>query len=102
MAIAAGLNGSGNLRFPVPPFRVRVVEKRNSRPVPTGVTGECQIRRRGLVPHYWKDEGDSQGREPATAGFARLGQHETSNRNQATQQRLFAFDRDLLHRPTAD
>jgi long-subunit acyl-CoA synthetase (AMP-forming) len=29
--------------------------------VRAGATGECQIRRRGLAPHYWKDEGDSQG-----------------------------------------
>ena len=52
--------GSGDLCFPVPPFRIRVVDE-NGRRVPAGATGECQIRRRGLAPHYWKDKGDSQG-----------------------------------------
>ncbi|MGA9427075.1 MAG: class I adenylate-forming enzyme family protein, partial [Terracidiphilus sp.] len=74
----SGLNGSGNLCFPVPPFRVRVVDE-NSRPVPTGVTGECQIRRRGLVPHYWKDEGDSQGLLTSD-GWLRTGDLATRNR----------------------
>ena len=47
--------GSGDLCFPVPPFRIRVVDE-DGRPVRTGVTGECQIRRHGLVPHYWRDQ----------------------------------------------
>ena len=50
------LPGSGDLYFPVPPFRVRVVDE-NGQPVRAGVTGECQIRRRGLAPHYWEDRG---------------------------------------------
>jgi long-chain acyl-CoA synthetase len=54
------LPGSGQLCFPVPPFRIRVADE-NGRPVRAGVTGECQIRRRGLNPHYWHDDGDSQG-----------------------------------------
>ena len=49
------LPGSGDLYFPVPPFHIRVVDE-DGAPVPTGVTGECQIRRRGLAPHYWKHE----------------------------------------------
>ena len=49
------LPGSGDLCFPVPPFRIRVVDE-NGRIVPAGVTGECQIRLRGLAPHYWKDK----------------------------------------------
>jgi acyl-CoA synthetase (AMP-forming)/AMP-acid ligase II len=54
------LPGSGDLCFPVPPFHIRVADE-NGRRVRAGATGECQIRRRGLAPHYWKDEGDSQG-----------------------------------------
>jgi acyl-CoA synthetase (AMP-forming)/AMP-acid ligase II len=57
----SGLPGAGNFCFPVPPFRVRVVDENSNRPLTAGATGECQIRRRGLVPHYWKDSGDSQG-----------------------------------------
>ena len=49
------LRGSGDLCFPVPPFRIRVVDA-NNQSVPAGVTGECQIRRRGVAPHYWKDK----------------------------------------------
>ena len=48
------LSGSGDLCFPVPPFRVRVVDE-NGAPVTAGITGECQIRRRDFDPHYWKD-----------------------------------------------
>jgi acyl-CoA synthetase (AMP-forming)/AMP-acid ligase II len=51
------LPGSGDLCFPVPPFRIRIVDE-NGRPASAGVTGECQIRRQGLAPHYWKDKGD--------------------------------------------
>ncbi len=54
------LSGSGNLCLPVPPFHVRVVDE-NGRIAPPGRAGECQIRRRGLAPHYWKDEGNAQG-----------------------------------------
>lgn len=52
--------GSGDLCFPVPPFHIRVVDE-NGRHVRRGATGECQIRRRGLVPHYWRDTVDAQG-----------------------------------------
>ncbi len=44
-----------------------------------GVTGECQIRRRGLSPHYWKDAGDSQGLLTAD-GWLRTGDLATRNR----------------------
>jgi len=48
------LPGSGDLCFPMPPFHVRIADE-NGQPVPTGTTGECQIRRHGLAPHYWND-----------------------------------------------
>ena len=54
------LRGSGDLCLPVPPFRIRVVDTQNQT-VPAGVTGECQIRRRGVAPHYWKDKDDAKG-----------------------------------------
>jgi acyl-CoA synthetase (AMP-forming)/AMP-acid ligase II len=49
------LPGSGDLCFPVPPFKIRVAGE-DGRPARAGVTGECQIRRRGISPHYWQDE----------------------------------------------
>jgi acyl-CoA synthetase (AMP-forming)/AMP-acid ligase II len=52
------LRGSGDLCLPVPPFRIRVVDDKGQI-VPSGVVGECQIRRRGLAPHYWKDKDDT-------------------------------------------
>ncbi len=52
------LPASGHLCFPVPPFRIRVVDESGKR-VRSGVTGECQIRRRGLNPHYWNDNDGS-------------------------------------------
>ncbi|MGO8934025.1 MAG: class I adenylate-forming enzyme family protein [Terracidiphilus sp.] len=50
--------GSGQLHFPVPPFRVRIADE-NGRSVRAGRPGECQIRRRGITPHYWKDKNGS-------------------------------------------
>jgi acyl-CoA synthetase (AMP-forming)/AMP-acid ligase II len=52
--------GSGDVCFPVPPFQIRVADENGQR-MRAGETGECQIRRRGLAPHYWKDKNDSQG-----------------------------------------
>jgi acyl-CoA synthetase (AMP-forming)/AMP-acid ligase II len=72
------LPGSGDLCFPVPPFRIRVVDE-NGRTVRAGATGECQIRRRGLAPHYWKDKDD--GRDLLTSdGWMRTGDLATRNR----------------------
>jgi long-chain acyl-CoA synthetase len=48
------LPGSGQLCFPVPPFHIRVADE-NGKRLRAGATGECQIRRRGLNPHYWND-----------------------------------------------
>ena len=62
----------------MPPFRIRVVDE-NARPVRAGATGECQIRRRGLSPHYWKDKGDVQGLLTSD-GWLRTGDLATRNR----------------------
>ncbi len=72
------LPGSGDLYFPVPPFRIRVVDE-SGRRVRVGVTGECQIRRRGLAPHYWKDKEDGQGLLTSD-GWLRTGDLATRNR----------------------
>jgi|CZKF01.1.fsa_nt_gi acyl-CoA synthetase (AMP-forming)/AMP-acid ligase II len=72
------LRGSGDVYFPVPPFRVRVADE-SGRAVRAGVTGECQIRRSGLAPHYWKDEGDNQGLLTSD-GWLRTGDLATRNR----------------------
>ncbi|HXR39926.1 MAG TPA: class I adenylate-forming enzyme family protein [Terracidiphilus sp.] len=72
------LPGSGDLCFPVPPFHIRVADE-SGRPVKAGVTGECQIRRRGLSPHYWKDRSDSEGLLTAD-GWLRTGDLATRNR----------------------
>jgi acyl-CoA synthetase (AMP-forming)/AMP-acid ligase II len=50
--------GSGDRCFPVPPFRVRIADE-SGRPLDAGEVGECQVRRRGLAPHYWKDAGNA-------------------------------------------
>ncbi len=47
--------GSGDWGVPVPPFEVRVVDE-DGRPVRAGMAGECQIRRRGIRPQYWRYE----------------------------------------------
>jgi long-chain acyl-CoA synthetase len=72
------LPGSGDLCFPVPPFRIRVVDE-NGHAAPVGVAGECQIRRRGLSPHYWKDKSDAHGLLTGD-GWLRTGDLATRNR----------------------
>ena len=72
------LPGSGELGFPMPPFKIRVAGE-DGRPVRPGVTGECQIYRRGLSPHYWKDKGTDE--ELLTVdGWLRTGDLATRNR----------------------
>jgi long-chain acyl-CoA synthetase len=72
------LRGSGHLCFPVPPFQVRIADDSGQR-VRAGTTGECQIRRRGLSPHYWKEKGEKQ--ELLTHdGWMRTGDLATRNR----------------------
>ena len=71
--------GSGDLCFPVPPFKIRVADE-NGRPVRAGVTGECQILRRGLTPHYWKDALKDEGDGLLTNdGWLRTGDLATRN-----------------------
>jgi acyl-CoA synthetase (AMP-forming)/AMP-acid ligase II len=76
------LPGSGDLCFPVPPFRIRVAGA-DGKPMRAGATGECQIRRRGLVPHYWKDQSVEGGRVEGlltSDGWLRTGDLATRNR----------------------
>ena len=76
------LPGSGDLCFPMPPFRVRIAGE-DGRSVRAGAEGECQIWRRGLTPHYWKDsaKAESEGENLLTAdGWLRTGDLATRNR----------------------
>jgi acyl-CoA synthetase (AMP-forming)/AMP-acid ligase II len=77
------LRGSGDLCLPVPPFRIRVVDDKGQT-VAAGVAGECQIRRRGLAPHYWKDNKDNHKDEAQGLltgdGWLRSGDLATRNR----------------------
>jgi acyl-CoA synthetase (AMP-forming)/AMP-acid ligase II len=70
--------GSGDVYFAVPPFHLRLVDEDGNRVGP-GVTGELQVRRRGLAPHYWKDQGDSQGLI-SSDGWLRTGDLATRSR----------------------
>jgi len=56
----AQLPGSAEFCIPVPPFRIRVADE-SGNSLRAGAVGECQIMRRGLTPHYWKDQGKSEG-----------------------------------------
>ncbi len=72
------LPGSGDLCFPVPPFRIRVADE-NGNPVRAGQIGECLIRRRGLSPHYWRDTSNNQDLL-TSEGWLRTGDLATRNR----------------------
>jgi long-chain acyl-CoA synthetase len=69
--------GHGQLCFPVPPFRIRVVDE-NGKRLHAGATGECQILRRGLKPHYWNDSGEDG--LLTLDGWLRTGDLATRNR----------------------
>jgi acyl-CoA synthetase (AMP-forming)/AMP-acid ligase II len=69
--------GSGQLCFPVPPYRVRIADE-NGRRVRAGKPGECQIQRRGLAPHYWKDK-DGNNSLMTADGWLRTGDLATRN-----------------------
>ena len=71
------LPGSGQLCLPVPPFKIRVADE-NGRRVKAGAIGECQIRRRGLNPHYWKDKGKNEDLLTSD-GWLRTGDLATRN-----------------------
>jgi len=86
------LPGSGDLCFPVPPFHIRVAGE-NGRPVRAGETGECQIRRRGLAPHYWKDKGDPHGLLTGD-GWLRTG--DLAKRNRIGLIRLVGRMKDVI------
>lgn len=84
------LPGSGDVCFPVPPFRIRLVDE-NGRRVPPGVAGECQIRRRGLDPHYWK----GNGQDILTGdGWLRTG--DLATRNRLGMIRLVGRTKDVI------
>jgi acyl-CoA synthetase (AMP-forming)/AMP-acid ligase II len=70
--------GGAQLYFPVPPFRVRIADE-NGRSVRAGAPGECQVRRRGMNPHYWKDKDNSNGLLTRD-GWLRTGDLATRNR----------------------
>ena len=73
------LPGSGDLCFPMPPFQIRVADDAG-RHLHAGMTGECQIRRRGLEPHYWKSGGDDSDGLLTHDGWLRTGDLATRNR----------------------
>jgi long-chain acyl-CoA synthetase len=75
------LPGSGDLCFPVPPFHIRVADE-SGKVMRAGVAGECQIRRRGVAPHYWKDKDrEDKGQGLLTKdGWLRTGDLATRNR----------------------
>jgi acyl-CoA synthetase (AMP-forming)/AMP-acid ligase II len=83
--------GSGDFCFPVPPFQVRIVDD-NGKEVKSGRVGELQIRRGGM-PHYWKDKGDSGGLLTAD-GFIRTG--DLATRNGLGLIRLVGRSKDVI------
>jgi acyl-CoA synthetase (AMP-forming)/AMP-acid ligase II len=84
--------GSGDLCFPVPPFRIRVADE-SGLPVPAGVAGECQIRRRGVAPRYWKDGGNGQDLLTSD-GWLRTG--DLAQRNRLGMIRLVGRIKDVI------
>jgi acyl-CoA synthetase (AMP-forming)/AMP-acid ligase II len=86
------LPGSGQLCFPVPPFRIRVADESGMR-VRAGATGECQIRHSGLSPHYWKNKDASNGLLTRD-GWLRTG--DLATRNQLGLIRIVGRMKDVI------
>jgi acyl-CoA synthetase (AMP-forming)/AMP-acid ligase II len=84
--------GSGDLCFPVPPFRIRVADEEGLT-VPAGHTGECQIRRRGLKPQYWGSP-DGLSSHFTSDGWFRTG--DLAQRNRLGLVRLVGRQKDVI------
>ena len=87
---ASFLPGSGDLCFPVPPFEVRVADA-DDRPVRSGDVGECQIRRRGMSPVYWRSDNDDL---LTTDGWFRSG--DLARKNRLGMLRLVGRSKDVI------
>jgi acyl-CoA synthetase (AMP-forming)/AMP-acid ligase II len=86
------VRGSGDLCFPVPPFQIRVADANEHR-MRSGMVGECQIKRRGLAPHYWKDAEDGRGLMTSD-GWLRTG--DLATRNRLGMIRLMGREKDVI------
>jgi acyl-CoA synthetase (AMP-forming)/AMP-acid ligase II len=84
--------GSSDICFPVPPFHIRVADENGLR-LPAGTTGECQIRRRGLAPHYWKEQANRQALLTPD-GWMRTG--DLAQRNRFGMIRLVGRMKDVI------
>jgi long-chain acyl-CoA synthetase len=74
------LPGSGDLCFPIPPFQIRIADE-SGKALHAGQTGECQIRRSGLSPHYWRDSSNGDAQSLLTSdGWLCTGDLATRNR----------------------
>jgi len=89
------LPGSGDLCFPVPPFRVRVADE-SGRPMRAGLSGECQILRRGVSPHYWKDAQKQSGHDPLLTADGWLRTGDLATRNRLGMIRLVGRMKDVI------
>jgi len=88
------LPGSGDLCFPVPPFQIRIVDE-SGNPLPAKKTGELQVYRKGLTPHYWKGAGDKGSDELLTRdGWMRTG--DLAQRNPFGLIRLVGRIKDVI------
>ena len=78
--------------LPVPPFRIRLVDE-DGKAVPAGEVGECQIRRRGVAPHYWKEK-DGEHSLLTPDGWLRTG--DLATRNRLGLIRLVGRNKDVI------
>ncbi|MGA2539530.1 MAG: class I adenylate-forming enzyme family protein [Terracidiphilus sp.] len=87
--------GSGDLCFPVPPFRIRVADDKG-KPVRAGLSGECQILRRGVSPHYWRDAEKQSSHDPLLTADGWLRTGDLATRNRLGMIRLVGRMKDVI------
>lgn len=95
------LSGSGDLCFPVPPFRVRMVDESGT-VVGYHQTGELQVWRKGIAPHYWRrraspdEAGAKEGQEALLTADGWLRTGDLARRNRLGMIRLVGRIKEVI------
>jgi acyl-CoA synthetase (AMP-forming)/AMP-acid ligase II len=86
------LPGNGNFCFPVPPFKIRIVDESGAK-VAIGKSGECQVQGPGITSGYWEN---SEGTQTLLTedGWLRTG--DLAMRNRLGLVKLLGRTKDVI------
>lgn len=86
------LPGCGDLCFPVPPFRIRIVDD-TGKVTGSGQVGECQVQGPGVTKGYWGNP-EGTGRLITNDGWLRTG--DLALRNRFGLFRILGRSKDMI------